>query len=161
MKDQLDAVDLELKDRYKAVVNIGLSTLKALLIMNGGASVAFLTLIGKAIEHKDAFNEAAVTTFTSAMQWFIYGTFFGVLAYGFIFGTTCLSYERERKISKNRQTHIGENMVRFVYCVTLVFGCFSLGSFLWASWQAVDGFREVGMQLFSWGFCSNDLSASQ
>ena len=150
MNNPRDTVDVEVKDKYNTVVSTGQSTLKAHLIMNGGASVAFLSFIGKAIE-QEKLNEAAGSTFTSAMQWFILGTFCAVFAYGLIFATNCLSYYKDQKIHTSCPTRIGGKTVFLFFILTPVVGSCSLLFFLVGSLQAMHGFSKVRTLLFSGG----------
>jgi hypothetical protein len=79
-------------DRYKTMVDSGQSTLKALLIMNGGATVTLLTFI----THLTSKTETSLTSpliFIYAICLFIVSTFLTVLSYGAIFATNCYSYK--------------------------------------------------------------------
>ena len=151
MKDRTDTFNVKLADKYKAVVKTGESTLKALLIMNGGASIAFFGFIGKAMDYRADIDQATASTLTSALKWFIYGTFCAVLASGLIFTTNGLSYHSDRKIFTGIIHSIVKHGSTLFLILTIVAGACSLYFFVLASTQAVDGFKEVGRQLFSDG----------
>ena len=113
---------------YKTVVSSGQSALRAFLTLNGGATLAFLAFIGHALETgKMPFESGRI--FIGAMQLFIFGTFLGVLAYGTIFLTNCLSHVGRRRSSD------------WMFGVTLLCAFASLVCFLAASWQAIHGFE--------------------
>ncbi|HXM73732.1 MAG TPA: hypothetical protein VN904_00540 [Chthoniobacterales bacterium] len=121
--------------KYETVVSSGQSALKALLTMNGGASIAFLAFIGNAIKER-AIQPEAGGILINAMQFFIAGTFATVCAFGTIFLTNCFS---SIQWSKTRNWMFG---------VTLTFGFFSLGFFVWASWRAIQGFTAASHHIF-------------
>lgn len=123
------------KTKYDTVVSSGQSTLKALLTMNGGASVAFLAFIASAVERGGVSPDAG-RMFVTAMQWFIMGTFMSVCAYGAIFLTNCFNSIEYTKTKY------------WMFAFTLVCGSLSLAFFLWASWTAIDGFTVASDQIF-------------
>src|SRR3954452_10280363 len=85
--------------KYETVVSSGQSALRALLTMNGGATIAFLTFIGH-LWDKGTLTSASVHPFVGALKLFIWGTFFAVLGYGLIFLTNCFSYIAHKKWAK-------------------------------------------------------------
>src|SRR5437588_6846371 len=99
--------------KYETVVSSGQSALRALLTVNGGATVAFLAFIGHTMETGTMPVESG-RVFVGAMQLFIFGTFSAVLAYGMIFLTNCLSHVGWRRWSN------------WMFGVTLVCGLASL-----------------------------------
>lgn len=117
--------------RYKTVVSSGQAALRALLTMNGGATLAFLTFLGHLWDQKALPSESGILV--SALQLFIYGTFLAVLAYGTIFLTNCLS------------AYHWEKTAYVMFAFTVVFGFLSLMCFLKASGHAVDGFKTVAV----------------
>jgi hypothetical protein len=121
---------VELGKKYDTVVSSGQSALRAFLTLNGGATVAFLAFIGHAMETGKLPLESS-RIFVGAMQLFIYGTFLAVLAYGTIFLTNCLS-----RIEWLRASN-------WMFGITLLCGFASLGCFLAASGQAVEGFQKA------------------
>ncbi|MBV8544290.1 MAG: hypothetical protein JO093_09555 [Acidobacteria bacterium] len=120
--------------KYETVVSSGQSALKALLTMNGGATIAFLSFIAHLLDNK-TFSPASVPLFVPALQLFIYGTFITVFAYGTIFLTNCLS---------SRSWHRSSN---WMFGATLLCGFASIGFFLAASWRAVDAFQTFSKAL--------------
>jgi|ERR1043165_349456 hypothetical protein len=126
--------DVDDLKKYDTAVMSGQSALRALLTLNGGATVAFLAFIGHAMEtHTMPVGSGRV--FVSAMQLFIYGTFFAVLTYGTIFLTNSFSYMKWVRSAD------------YLYKLTLLCGFGSLGFFLWASWRAVEGFKLANEML--------------
>lgn len=84
--------------KYDTVVSSGQSALRALLTLNGGATIAFLTFVGHLWDHPGLVR-ASSGLLVDALQWFIYGTFLAVVAYGTIFFTNCLSSVKWPKTS--------------------------------------------------------------
>jgi hypothetical protein len=130
MMSEIESPAIDPKTKYATVVSSGQSTLRALLTMNGGATIAFLTFIGHLWDSK-ALTPGSVHLFVGALQLFIYGTFVTVLAYGMIFLTNCFS-----SVSWHKSSHS-------MFGVTLVCGFASVGCFLAASWRAVEAFQSV------------------
>jgi hypothetical protein len=120
--------EVDSKKKYDTVVNSGQSALRALLTMNGGATVAFLAFIGHITETGSMPVESG-RLFVWAMQLFISGTFLAVLAYGTIFLTNCASRVNWKRISD------------WMFGITILCGFASLGCFLIGSLQAIEGFR--------------------
>jgi hypothetical protein len=120
--------------KYETVVSSGQAALKALLTMNGGATIAFLTLIGH-LWDKGTMPADSIHLFVDALQLFIYGTFVTVLAYGTIFLTNCLSSQGWRKSSN------------WMFGFTVFCGFVCVGCFLFASWRAVEAFQSVSKLL--------------
>jgi len=116
--------------KYDTVVTSGQSALRALLTMNGGATIAFLTFIGHLWE-KGTLSRESSHVLVASLQLFIYGTFLAVLAYGTIFLTNCLSSVGWEKSSNA------------MFGFTVLCGFASIGCFLGASWHAVEGFESV------------------
>ena len=116
--------------KYETVVTSGQAALKALLTLNGGATIAFLTFIGH-LWDKGTLPPASVDLFVGALKFFIYGTFVTVLAYGTIFLTNCLSSRAWHKVSD------------CMFGVTVLCGAASLVYFFLASVRAVDAFQSV------------------
>ena len=116
--------------KYETVVNSGQAALKALLTMNGGATISFLTFLGHLLE-KGTPPRDSVHVLVGALQLFIYGTFFAVLAYGTIFLTNCLS-----SVNWDKTANV-------MFVITVLCGFASIGCFLGGSWRAVAGFETV------------------
>jgi len=125
---------VDLQKKYDTVVSSGQSALRALLTMNGGATIAFLTFIGH-LWDKGTLTTASVRPFIGALTLFIYGTFAAVLAYGLIFLTNCFSYVGHKKWANTVSDAI--------FVATVVAGIASIVCFLMASRRAVDAFQSV------------------
>lgn len=120
--------------KYATVVTSGQSALRALLTLNGGATIAFLTFMGH-LWDKGTVPLESSHILIIALKLFIYGAFFAVLAYGTIFLTNCLSSVHWHKSSNA------------MFGITVLCGFVSLGCFLAASWRAVAGFNSVSSLL--------------
>ena len=120
--------DVGFATKRETVVNSGQAALRALLTLNGGATIAFLTFLGHLWE-RGALPSNGGDAFVDALKLFIYGSFLAVLAYGTIFLTNCLSSVDWEKTSL------------WMFGITVALGFASIGCFLAASWQAVDGFQ--------------------
>jgi hypothetical protein len=120
--------------KYDTIVTSGQSALKALLTMNGGATIAFLTFIGH-LWDKGTLTTASVHPFVDALKLFIYGTFAAVLGYGLIFLTNCFSYVGHKKW----WNAVSDAM----FVATVLAGVASIVCFLLASGRAVDAFQSV------------------
>jgi len=116
--------------KYDTVVSSGQSALRALLTLDGGATIAFLTFIGH-LWDKGTLSSESSHLFVAALQMFIYGTLLVVLAYGTIFLTNCFSSEK------------WERTANALFGVTVVLGIISVGCFLVASWRAVEGLQAA------------------
>jgi hypothetical protein len=117
--------------KYETVVSSGQSALRALLTLNGGATLAFLTFMGHLWDKSGALPSESSHLLIAALRLFIDGTFLAVLAFGTIFLTNCLSSVEWVKSSN----------AMFVF--TVLCGFASIGCFLFASWRAVEGFQAV------------------
>jgi hypothetical protein len=117
--------------KYETVVSSGQAALRALLTINGGAIIAFLTFIGHLWEKDRLPPEESVRLFVIALNILVVGTFLTVLAYGTIFLTNVLSRIERTKASDR------------MFVVTLVVGFLSATCFLVASLFAVNFFLSV------------------
>ena len=120
--------------KYATVVTSGQSALRALLTLNGGATIAFLTFMGH-LWDKGTVPPGSSHILIGALKLFVYGAFFAVLAYGTIFLTNCLSSVHWHKSSNA------------MFAITVICGFISLACFLAASWRAVAGFDSVSVLL--------------
>lgn len=129
------------------MVSSGQSALKALLTMNGGATIAFLTFIGH-LWDKSTMPPTSVDLFVEALQLFIYGTFVTVFAYSMIFVTNCLSYRYSKTFVTQRPSYRNyKNWSDLMFGVTTICGATALVFFLLASWRAVEAFQSVSKVL--------------
>ena len=122
--------DVDRDKKYEAAVSNGQSALRALLTMNSGAIVVFLTFLGN-LWGKVAVPEPSIRIFVGALLWFIVGIAFALVAYGSIFVSNCFSVINRHKLSN---IAIG---------VTLVGGFVSLVCFPIGSYKAIEAFRSI------------------
>jgi len=123
--------EVDPETKYQTVVESGHHALRALLTINGGAIIAFLTFIGHLWDKDRLPPPASVSLLATALEILVMGTFLTVLAYGAIFLTNVLSrYERTKASDR-------------MFGATLVFGFLSAVSFLVASLYAVKFFLSV------------------
>ena len=120
--------------KYDTVVSSGQSALGALLTLNGGAILAFLTFIGHLLD-KRAVPRDGMSGLVIALGFFVAGAFFAVLAYGMIFLTNCYSRINRDKLAER------------LFIVTVICGFASIGSFLVGSSQAIRTFWSVAKLL--------------
>jgi len=117
-------------EKYETVVSSGQSALRALLTMNGGAVIVFLTFLGT-LWDRGKIPQQTMPLFVAALAWWIGGIFSTLLSYGSIFVTNCFS-----SINWHRSSNAA-------FVVTLICGFASLVCFLIGSWRAIDGFQSV------------------
>jgi hypothetical protein len=125
--------EIDHKKKYETVVSSGQFALRALLTINGGATIAFLTFIGHLWDSK-MLSPESVHLF-DALRLFIWGTFFAVLACGTIFlANGASSYERHK---------VSDSLI----VITVLSGFASLGFFMVASLGSVAAFQSVSKVL--------------
>jgi hypothetical protein len=120
--------EIERLERYKTIVNAGQATLRALMTLSGGATLAFLAFIGHLLE-KGTPQTANVHVLLGALPYLIFATFYAVLGYGLIFLSNCASYIRWHRTSN------------VMFGATILSGVASIGCFLVASVRAVNAFE--------------------
>jgi hypothetical protein len=125
---------VDLPKKYDTVVSSGQSALRALLTMNGGATIAFLTFMGH-LWDKGTLTAESVHPFVGALTLFIYGTFAAVLGYSLIFLSNCFGYFSHKKWANAVSDGI--------FVATVLAGIVSIACFLMASRRAVDAFQSV------------------
>jgi len=125
-----ESFEVDRLKKYDTVVLSGQSALRALLTLNGGATIAFLTFMGHLWE-KGSLPVQSTDAFIGALRYFVYGTFAAVVGYGTIFLATGLSLYGWRKLTN------------WMSGVTVIVGGVSLAYFLIASWRAVAGFHSL------------------
>ena len=121
--------------KYETVVTSGLATLRALMTLNGGATIAFLTFIGH-LGEKGSLSPKTANAFIVALIWFVLGTFTAVLGYGTIFLTNTYSYAETKYRLERKPSD-------WLFLVTMICGVAALAFFIIASWYAVKGFQLV------------------
>jgi len=123
--------EVDSETKYQTVVSSGQHALRALLTINGGAIIAFLTFIGHLWDKDNLPPAKSVSIVVTALEILVAGTFLTVLAYGTIFLTNVLSRIERTKASDR------------MFIVTLVLGFLSAVCFLVASLYAVNFFLSV------------------
>src|SRR5258706_15340480 len=83
--------EVDAEKKYETVVTSGQHALRALLTINGGAIIAFLTFIGHLWDRNNLPPAGSVLIIVAALKLLVFGTFLTVLAYGTIFLTNVLS----------------------------------------------------------------------
>src|SRR5262249_40573800 len=121
--------------KYETVLSSGQAALRALMTLNGGATIAFLTFIGHLTEKGGVPKESA-GAFIDALQYFVCGTAFAVLGYGTIFLTNTSSYAETKYLWKWKPSN-------GLFFATIAWGLASLVLFGIASYFAVKGFQAV------------------
>lgn len=125
-------MEVDRTKKYDTVVTSGQSALRALLTMNGGAIVVFLTFVNRLWENETRKVPAdSVELFVRALSWFIAGICLTLMAYGSIFITNCFSSVWWRKSSNG------------AFVATVVCGAGSLACFFRGGYIAVVAFRSV------------------
>jgi hypothetical protein len=114
---------------FKQIIALGQSTLKSIMLINGGAAVALLAFLGNLITRSGSSTN--IVAFADSMGMFVIGVFLAAVAYATTyFGQ--LFYDGE----KNWQQRTG-----FVFhIVTSLVGAASLAAFLWGAHSAYSGF---------------------
>lgn len=133
-KDNAEEVPTDKK--YEAVVTTGQATLKSLLVMNGAATLSFLTFVGTAPNMK-AIPPDAGEAFINAIQFFISGSYAAVLAYCAIFITNCFDYWEWHRV------------VPPLFVLTVICSIASLALFVIACISAISGFDAASSFLFT------------
>jgi hypothetical protein len=122
-----NAEEITRLNRYTIIVNSGQATLKALMTLNGGATIAFLAFMGHLWEKGGP--SANLHVLLGALPYLIGGTFCTVLGYGLIFLTGCCSFVGWYRASN------------FLF-LSAVLACFaSIAFFLFASLRAMNAFE--------------------
>ena len=140
---QKENYELKMADdlRYKTMVDSGQATLKALLFMNGGGTVTFLTFI----THVTTLDKNGETLkpmyFVVAISLFITSTFLTVLSYGAIYATNCYSYiDGEKHDGKKRKAwFLLTRVFGFSSLIVFVIGCIVAGTALVVNSKAIFG----------------------
>jgi len=123
-------LEVDHEKKYETVVNSGQAAGRALLTMNGGGTVAFLTFIGH-LWDKGMMSSASFRLFGAALQCFIAGTFITVFAYGLIFLANCASFRGYLKTTNS------------MFVLTVLFGFVAMACFVAGSVRAIEAFQSV------------------
>lgn len=65
---------------FEATIQFAVSAIKSLIIINGGAAIACVTIIGSAIRNPTDANSIIVINFSGPITYFLLGVFFAVFA---------------------------------------------------------------------------------
>lgn len=117
----------------------GHETLKALLLVSGGAAVAYLTFLGSTFSDQGrfkAFGQDAATTLILAMQYYILSVASALLCYAFTWFGHGLYY------------FAWERTALAAMWIAIFFGFACLGLFVFGSFQAASAFGQAAKHLF-------------
>ena len=93
---------------FRQVIALGQSTLKSIMLINGGAAVALLAFLGNLINSKSA--AVPLLPFANSMQAFVVGVFLAAVAYGLTyFSQLCYDGNKpwqHRHDAYRRQPHL-------------------------------------------------------
>ncbi|HEV7921810.1 MAG TPA: hypothetical protein VGR02_13560 [Thermoanaerobaculia bacterium] len=123
-------LDVDRATRYATVVSNGQSALRALLTMNGGAILVFLTFLGHLWDKAEG-PIPSIGIFVGALSWFICGIALALVAYSFIFVSNCFSLIDRHGLSDG------------ALVVTFIGGLGSLICFPIGSWRAIEAFQSA------------------
>lgn len=116
----------------------GHETLKALLIVSGGAAAAYLTFLGATFSKDgrfEAFGSDAAVTLILAMRDYILGVASALLCYTFTWFSHG-SYYRKYERTGN-----------FMIVIAIIFGFSCIGFFVFGSLQAASAFGQAAQHL--------------
>ena len=116
-------------EMFRSVINAGQSALKAAMLMNGGAAVALLALLGHAAS--DASTKSLVAKLASPLFLFVLGVLSSCVATGVNYVTQSLHSRRNTKIAHTTNV-VGMLLVAAAYSV-----------FAYASYVAYQVFAHV------------------
>jgi len=114
---------------FRQIIALGQSTLKSMMLINGGAAVALLAFLGNLITR--AGSSASVVAFAGSMRMFVVGVFLAAVAYA----TTYLS-----QLFYNGEKDWQQRTGLVFHVVTSLVGAASLAAFLWGAHAAYNGF---------------------
>ena len=114
---------------FKQVIALGQSTLKSLMLINGGAAVALLAFLGNLVTRSDP--SANIVAFADSMRMFVIGVFLAAVAYATTYFSQ-LFYAGAKKWQ--RRTGL------VFHVLTTLVGTASLIAFLWGALVAYDAF---------------------
>jgi hypothetical protein len=136
MSEPQESKVIDSAKKYDTVVSSGQSALNALLTVNSGATLTFLTLIGHLLE-KRLLTPGALHILVGALEMFISSIGLAVISYGAIFFTNCLSSVGWRRSSNA------------MFAITVVSGLASVVCFYVASRSAVAGLTSLSQTLLT------------
>ncbi|MCH7888334.1 MAG: hypothetical protein IIA00_03545 [Proteobacteria bacterium] len=118
-------------EMFRSVMPFASMSLRAPLLINGGAATVLLAFIGHIVT-TEGMDSAAITGVIPAMRAFLAGLFSGALAVGSAYASQ-LSYKHER-LKVGVPFHI----------LTVVLFLVSIVAFLWGAWSATTVFLSAG-----------------
>lgn len=114
---------------FKQVIALGQSTLKSIMLINGGAAVALLAFLGNLINRSGPSSN--VVAFADSMRMFVIGVFLAAVAYATTYFSQ-LFYDGEKKWQQRTGLAF--------HVITSLIGASSLAAFLWGAHVAYSGF---------------------
>jgi hypothetical protein len=139
------------KTNNDAAIKAGEETIKALILINGGSSVAMLAFVGT-LASKDHTTPQQIAMMASPLIWFAFGVVLAVVAACFAYLTnnaiSKLSLTRERKwqhpfVIDGARSGRWKWIVELTRMVTIAVVACSLASFCWGVWTAKRGFEQL------------------
>jgi hypothetical protein len=139
------------KTNNDAAIKSGDEAVKALILINGGSSVAMLAFVGT-LASKDHTTPQQIAMIASPLIWFAFGVGLAVVAACFSYLTnsaiTKLSLTRERTwqhpyVKDGARSGRWQLIVWLTRMVTIVVVACSLASFGWGVWTAKRGFEQL------------------
>jgi hypothetical protein len=130
--------------------NTGHGALNALLIVSGGATVAFLTFLGNAVQQTDLVSrigEAATRNFATALGHFFASVLYSVLAWGTTYASHA-GYHYSASLEKGsaKQRAFGWAGLVFMWA-TVVVGVLCFSYLFRGGYAAIAAFRLVADEL--------------
>jgi len=119
-------------ESFKQVIALGQSTLKSIMLINGGAAVALLAFLGNLLSKSS--SSVGLLPFAGSMRIFVMGVFLSAVAYALTYFSQ-LFYNGV----KPWQQRTGLAL----HVLTSVAGAASLGVFLWGANCAYHGFAAL------------------
>lgn len=115
---------------FKQVIALGQSTLKSMMLINGGAAVALLAFLGNLLS-KENTPAKNIIPFAGSMRMFVLGVFLAAVAYATTYFSQ-LHYSGDKKW--HQQAGLG------FHILTSIIGTCSLAAFLYGSNLAYQAF---------------------
>ena len=114
---------------FRQVIALGQSTLKSIMLINGGAAVALLAFLGSLVSAKT--RSVPLLSFANSMQAFVWGVFLAAVAYGLTYFSQ-LCYGGEKKWQQRTGV--------VLHVLTSLVATAALLMFLWGAKLAYLGF---------------------
>ncbi|MBB4126524.1 uncharacterized membrane protein YidH (DUF202 family) [Xanthomonas translucens] len=118
---------------FKQIIALGQSTLKSIMLINGGASVALLAFLGNIVN--SPASKTPILPFANSLGAFVIGVFLAALAYALTYFSQ-LFYDGEQKWKQT--TGLG------LHVATSVVGAAAMIAFLCGAHAAYRGFISIG-----------------